>query len=161
MRGVDNPEVSVQKHVGDMPACWQRGGVTVMSLHVEFNDPAWAPRGKYRALKQFIMNWNNWPSREDRSAMLDGPPPDDMPADEQARIAAVVHCLCERDGHPLPEWVQTKRARRRGGVPLISDRHYRSRIGFVGGYGRLIKRETPKPARRYRVWFLPGMLEAR
>ena len=158
---VDKPEVSVQEHAGDLPACWTRGGLTVTSLHEEFSDPAWEPRGKYRALKQFIMNWNNWPSPQDRSAMLDGPPPDDMPEDEQARIAAVVHCLCDRDGHPLPDWVRSKRARRRGGVSLIRDQHYRSRVGLVDGYDRLVRRETPMIARRYRVWFLPETLEAR
>ena len=161
LRIVDKPEVGDQEHAEDLPACWTRGGLTVTSLREEFSDPAWEPRGKYRALKQFIMNWNNWPSQEDRSAMLDGPPPDDMPEDEQARIAAVVHCLCDRDGHPLPDWVKTKRARRRGGVSLIRDQHHRSRVGTVAGYDRLVKRETPKIAWRYRVWFLPETLEAR
>ena len=137
----------------DIPACWTRGGLTVTSLAAEFRDPEWEPRGKYRVLKQFIMNWNNWPSHEDRAAMLDGPPPDELLEDEQARIAAVVHCLCERDSHPLPKWVQGKRARRRGGVSLFSDRYYRNRLGVADAYDRLIKRDTPKTARNYRVWF--------
>ena len=152
---------SAQEHSVDVPVCWTRGGLTVTSLLDEFNDPGWEPRGKYRVLKQFIMNWNNWSSQEDRSAMLDGPPPAEMSEDEQARIAAVVHCLCERDGHPPPDWVRGKRARHRGGVLLFLDHHYRNRLGIVDGYDRLIKRDTPEIARRYRVWFLPESLEAR
>ncbi len=131
-----------------------------MSLQREFDDPAWEPRGKYRALKQFIMNWNNWPSYEDRAVMLDGPPPAEMPEEEQARIAAVVHCLCERDGHPMPDWVHSKKAKRRGGVSLILDKHYRNRFGFADGFDRLVKRETPRAARVHRVWFLAETLEA-
>ena len=43
-------------------ATWAAGrGAAVRSVAYkkEFNDPGWAPRGQYRALKQFIMNWNN------------------------------------------------------------------------------------------------------
>ena len=145
----------------DVPVCWTRGGLTVTSLLAEFRDPGWEPRGKYRSLKQFIMNWNNWSEYRDRAAMLDGPPPDEMTEDEQARIAAVVHCLCERDSHPVPEWVQGKRARRRGGVSLFSDRYYRNRFGIADGFDRLVKRGTPEMARRYRVWFQAEMLNAR
>ena len=144
-----------------VPRCWTRNGLTVTSLQREFNDLRWKPRGQFRALKQFIMNWNNWPSREDRAAMLDGPPPDDMPTEQQARIAAVVHCLCERDGHPIPDWVHDKRAPRRGGVLLISDRHYRNKYGYVDGFTRLVKRATPRTARSYRVFFEAEMLGCR
>ena len=133
--------------------CWTRGGLTVTSLAEEFADPGWEARGKYRALLQFIMNWNNWTSREDRDAMLDGPPPDEMPEDEKARIAAVVHCLCERDNHPIPEWVHSVRARRRGGVFLVNDWHLRNWVGRTTAFGRLVRRRTPATARQYRVWF--------
>ena len=152
-------DASAPEHTTDIPVCWTRGGLTVTSLLAEFRDPGWEPRGKYRSLKQFIMNWNNWPSPKDRAAMLDGPPSDEMTEDEQARIAAVVHCLCERDSHPVPEWVHGKRARRRGGALLFGDQC----SGLLGldGYGRLIKRDTPARARSHRVWFLPETLEAR
>ena len=153
---------------GEAPAdselgCWARGGCTVRSLQQEFNDPGWAQRGQYRALKQFIMNWNNWPSSEDRAAMLDGPPSPEMPIDQQARIAAVVRCLCERDDHPVPAWVHAKRARRRsGGVRLISDRRLRlSRFRPLSGFAKILQQQTPAPARRHRVWFEAELLESR
>jgi len=157
---MDGNGAGSQQQTVDLPVCWTRGGLSVMSLQREFDDPAWEPRGKYRALKQFIMNWNNWPSYEDRAVMLDGPPPAEMPEEEQARIAAVVHCLCERDGHPMPDWVHSKKAKRRGGVSLILDKHYRNRFGFADGFDRLVKRETPRAARVHRVWFLAETLEA-
>ena len=133
--------------------CWVRGGLTVTGLADEFAGKGWEPRGKYRAILQFIMNWNNWPDHDDRAAMLDGPPPDTLSEDEKARIAAVVHCLCERDSHPLPEWMRKYRANRRGGVRLISDRPYRNRWGWASGFNRTIKKRTPRSARHYKVWF--------
>lgn len=147
---------------GDL-GCWERGGCTVTRLQEEFSDPGWAPRGQYRALKQFIMNWNNWPSPEDRATMLDGPPPAEMPMDQQARIAAVVRCLCERDGHPLPAWVHTKRASRRGGgVRLLSDRRLKpSRFQRRSEFARILRGQTPPSARRHRVWFEAGILDSR
>lgn len=145
-----------------VPRCWTRGGLTVTSLADEFADPAWEPRGKYRALFQFIMNWNNWPSRTDREAMLDGPPPAEMPEEERARIAAVVACLCERDGHPTPSWTLGVRARKRGGVMLIVDDHYlRNRFGWVDGFDRYVRRDTPSAAKPHRVWFEPATLDKR
>ena len=143
--------------------CWARGGCTVRGLQREFNDPGWALRGQYRVLKQFIMNWNNWPSPEDRSAMLDGPPPSEMPMAQQARIAAVVRCLCERDGHPVPAWVHTRRASRRGGgVRLTSDRRLKTkRLRPCSGFAKILRQQTPPPARRHRVWFEADLLESR
>ena len=147
--------------VDGIPKCWTRGGLTVTGLVDEFADPAWAARGKYRALLQFIMNWNNWPDPDDRNAMLDGPPSDELTEEEKARIAAVVKCLCERDGYPVPEWVHGARARKRGGVMLVLDQHYRNRFGIADGFYRVVRRETPKPARRHRVWFEPETLDKR
>ena len=95
--------------------------------------------------------------------MLDGPPPLVMPMDQQARIAAVVRCLCERDGHPVPKWVHTKRASRRGGgVRLLSDRRLKpNRFQAHSEFAELLRRQTPLSARRHRVWFEAGLLESR
>ena len=135
-----------------IPLCWTRGGLAVTDLHTEFQDPAWSARGQYRALLQFIMNWNNWADSEDRAAMLDGSPPEGMPDDQKARIAAVVHCLCERDGYPIPDWVHGHRARR-GGVFLTHDLKLGNRPFWPSVYTRHIRGATPATARRYRVWF--------
>ena len=146
----------------DVPRCWTRGGLTVSSLAAEFADPSWAGRGKYRALLQFIMNWNNWPSSADRMAMLDGPPGKGLSLDERARVAAVVECLCERDGIPVPDWVNGVRARG-SGVMLVDDDGYREwgRFGLADGFSRIVRRRTPTEARRHRVWFEPETLEKR
>lgn len=140
---------------------YARGGLTVTGLLREFRDPAWAGRGQYRSLKQFIMNWNNWPDSADRSAMLDGRPRG-MPRDERTRVAAVVRCLCERDGRPLPWWVRLARpAKSRHGVFAISDRPLESpATGGMDRYSRAIRDCTPAPAHRYRVWFDPAFLES-
>ena len=144
-----------------VPRCWTRGGLTVTALADEFSDPLWAPRGQYRALLQFIMNWNNWPSRADREAMLDGPPPADMPEEQRARIAAVVSCLCERDGLAVPGWTRGVKARRRGGVLLVNDDYLRNRLGWADAWCRSIRRGTPGAAQRHRVWFEAETLHKR
>ena len=82
--------------------------------------------------------------------MLDGPPDEKLAEEERARIAAVVGCLCERDGYPVPEWVYGVKARKRGGVMLVVDEHYRNRFGMAGGFYRIVRRETPKLACRHR-----------
>lgn len=160
----DNEHGDTDPCTGDVPVSmgiWARGGLTVTGLLKEFRDPGWAVRGQYRALKQFIMNWNNWPARADRAAMLDGPPPRDMTRDEKARIAAVVRCLCERDNHPLPGWVRRTRPASKPGVMLISVEPVLRDTPAADAFGRIVMRDTPEAARRYRVWFEAEMLEAR
>ena len=138
---------------------WARGGLTVTGLLAEFRDPGWAIRGQYRALKQFVMNWNNFDSPTDRAAMLDGPPRG-MTRDEKARVAALVRCLCERDRHPLPGWVRrTRAARGPHGVFLIMDRSLNDDAELMT-YPRLIMDQTPLSAARYRVWFEAEFLES-
>lgn len=140
---------------------WARGGLTVKKLQREFADPAWRHRGRYRAIKQFIMNWNNWPSREDRAAMLDGPPPKNAPLSEKARIAAVVHCLCERDRHPLPRWVRRFRGRCDGVMLLSEDRTVVDASSPVSRFEEIVRAETPAVAQSYGVWFEASLLNAR
>ena len=57
---------------------------------------------------QLIKDWNNQP--ESRVQMLAGGPPEDTDAVVAAKIAAVVHALCQRDGHPPPTWVNSARS---------------------------------------------------
>ncbi len=142
----------------DPPTCWTRGGLTVTTLEREFNDPGWAARGQYRSMIQFVMNWNNWPSTFDRYAMLDGEPSQSMPNDQRARIAAVVHCLCARDGFLIPDWVQGVVAQQRGGVSLTREARLCNRWGFLTKEIRLLKRRTPRLARKHKVWFEPDLL---
>lgn len=158
------------EHLGDLSetddslwedCIWVRGGLTVTGLQREFNDPGWELRGQYRATLQFIMNWNNWPSYEDRCAMLDGPPQDDMPQDQKARIAAIVHTLCDRDNHPIPDWVHGVRTRHRAGVYLTGDTPVRNCLGFLNGYARMIRRNTPRIPRLHRVWLEEESLNKR
>ena len=145
----------------DPPACWTRGGLTVTTLEREFNDPGWVARGQYRSLIQFVMNWNAWPSTFDRYAMLDGAPSESMPQDQRARIAAVIHCLCERDAFLVPDWVPGVVARQRGGVSLVREEQLCNSWGFPTKEMRRVKRSTPRPARGHRVWFEPEILGRR
>ena len=69
----------------------------------------------YWPVVQLIKDWNNRP--EYRELMLAGGLPEDVRAVTAAKIAAVVHGLCPRDGHPLPEWVLS--ARSPVGVALV------------------------------------------
>lgn len=62
----------------------------------------------YGPLVQFIKDWNNCP--ESRELMLAGGLPENTDAVAAAKIAAVVHALCQRDGHPLPPWVWSARS---------------------------------------------------
>lgn len=62
----------------------------------------------YEPLVQFIKDWNSCP--ESREPMLAGGLPENTNAVAAAKIVAVVHALCQRDGHPLPTWVLSARS---------------------------------------------------
>lgn len=57
----------------------------------------------YWPLAQLVKDWNNQP--ESRALMLVGGLPEGTDATVAAKVAVVVHALCQRDSHPLPSWV--------------------------------------------------------
>ena len=104
-------------------------------------------RGQFRPLIQFVMVWNHRP--ELRAGMLDGPPPDGGDRFHLATIAAVVHCLCARDGIPVPEWAYRYKAhpeRTMAGIPVTSD------------FGRIVKAEAPPQCAQHGVYIEPEVL---
>jgi hypothetical protein len=78
--------------VGELPAAMAARGV----------------KGRGAGYGPVIQDWNNQP--ESRESMLAGGLPKGAGAVTAAKIAAVVHALCQRDGHPLPDWVLTARS---------------------------------------------------
>lgn len=104
-------------------------------------------RGQFRPLIQFVMFWNHRP--ELRAKMLEGPPPDGADRFHLASIASVVHCLCARDGLPVPEWVHLYRVvpeRTLSGRPVTSD------------FGRLVKAAAPPQCAHHGVYIEPEVL---
>ncbi len=68
-----------------------------------------------------------------------------------ARIAAVVHALCDRDGVPVPDWVWKHRSRRPVGVVASLDPGSQ--------WGRLVLADAPKACAYHGVWFDQSMIE--
>lgn len=67
-----------------------------------------AGRGRYRPLIQFSKDWAVRPLNRDE--MMADPPPPDTEGGIAVSIAAVVHALCDLDGHAPPDWVYKYRA---------------------------------------------------
>lgn len=97
----------------------------------------------YWPVVQLIKDWNNQP--ESRARMLSGGLPADTDATVAAKIAAVVHALCQRDGHPLPEWVVS--ARSPVDVALVPD------VDLASPYGRRLRDSAPGVCGYHRVYF--------
>ncbi len=96
-------------------------------------------------LIQFIKDWNNQP--ESRALMLAGGLPEDTEATTAAKIAAVVHALCQRDGHRVPEWVHSKRSN--VDVPLIPH------VDLKSPHGQRLRQNAPGVCHYHRVYFAP------
>ncbi len=97
----------------------------------------------YWPVIQLVKDWNNQP--ESRALMLAGGLPEGTDATAAAKIAAVVHALCQRDGHPPPEWVAS--ARSPVDVALVPD------VDLESPYGRRLRRDAPGVCRYHRVYF--------
>ena len=68
-----------------------------------------------------------------------------------ARIAAVVHALCDRDGHALPDWVWQHRSDR----PLRFD----GSVMRDTPYTRTLRTIAPPACEYHNVWFDPASVE--
>ena len=71
--------------------------------------------------------------------------------DDLARIAAVVHAMCDRDGVAVPEWVSRHRARRPIGIVASLDPDSR--------YGQAVLADAPEACAEHGVWFDQTMIE--
>ena len=115
---------------------------------------------------EFIMNWNNWSSQvmtaqrcwTGRHELVG-----DVFEDRTSTAVADPLFIASASGTDMTAarhaGATAKRAERhRGGVLLFLDHHYRTRLGIVDGYDRLIKQRHRLRSRwRYRVWFLPEL----
>ncbi|MCY3806406.1 MAG: hypothetical protein OXG91_07940 [bacterium] len=104
----------------------------------------------YLPLVQFIKDWNRMPWC--RGAMLDGPPPERTDPEVAAKIAAVVHALCDVDGEPVPDWVPAAVASR--DVPLVP------RLNLESEFGRRLRATAVAACRHHRVWFSAELLDS-
>ena len=121
--------------------------LTVPALAAEMVDPSW--RHADRPLVQFVMDWCRFPDQ--RRRVLAEEPPAGTDHVVAAKMAAVLHALCERDGLTAPGWVH-RHCLDPGiglfGVPLDSP------------FGATIRRRAPRTCAEHGVWFGADMLDA-
>ena len=97
----------------------------------------------YWPVIQLVKDWNNQP--ESRELMMAGGLPAGTDTVIAAKVAAVVHALCQRDGHPIPAWVHS--ARSPNDVALVPD------VDLQSPYGQRLRQNAPGVCRYHRVWF--------
>ncbi len=114
-------------------------------------------RGRVVALREFVKRWACF--REQRAAMIEQAPRRyrfygrwfTVRRNDLARIAAVVHAMCDRDDIPAPPWVSKHRARRPIGIVASLDPH--------SDYGRAVLTDAPEACAEHGVWFDQTMIE--
>ena len=113
-------------------------------------------RGRMTVLIQLAKDWACFPSLSD--AMVVEPPKRRRwhhrftpRRRDLARIAAVVHALCDRDGHPVPDWVWQHRSAKAVYIDgrLVGD----------SDYDQHIRRIAPEAYSYHNVWFDPPSIE--
>ena len=97
----------------------------------------------YGPLMQLIKDWNNCP--ESRELMLAGGLPANTDAVSVAKIAAVVHALCQRDGHLLPSWVLSARSPVKVALVPVVD--------LESPFGQRLRSNAPGVCHFHRVYF--------
>ena len=124
----------------DLPACMAR------------NDG----RGRIVELVQLCKNWAHWPDR--REAMIAVPPKRlrwwhrwTPRRYDLARIAAVVHALCDRDGVDIPDWVWEHRADQ----PLT----FQGREASPSQWQTYLQGIAPPACAYHNVWFDNASIE--
>ena len=104
----------------------------------------------YWPVLQLIKDWNN--QRDARERMLAGGLPADTDATTAAKVAAVVHALCARDGHPVPPWVM--QARSPVEVPLVPA------ADLASPFGQRMRQSAPTVCGYHRVYFSAATLDS-
>ena len=121
--------------------------MTVPVLAEEMLDPSW--RDADRPLIQFIMDWRRFPDQ--RQQVLAEAPSADTDEVIAAKMATVVHALCERDGLAAPAWVH--RHRLVPGIGLFG-------VPLDSPFGHTIRQRAPRICAEHGVWFGADMLDA-
>ncbi len=127
---------------GSLGRCWHGRTRWWASCPRSWRSPAGAAPG-YLPVVQFIKDWNNQP--ESRRRMLDDGLPAGTEPTAAAKVTAVVHALCQRDGHPVPEWVPA--ARSPVAVALVPD------VDLESPYGQRLRRDAAGVCHYHRVYF--------
>ena len=99
-----------------------------------------------RPLSQFIADWNTWHFM--RGEMIAAKPECEM--FYLARIAAIIHALCDRDRVPVPDWVWEGK--------LTEPEIIVPRISSDSDWGALIISEAPQVCEYHNLYFQPDML---
>ena len=112
-------------------------------------------RGGVVELRELVKRWACSP--EQRQAMIAAAPRRHRRLDrftkrrwDLARVAAVVHALCDRDGVPVPGWVWKHRASRPVGITPLMDPRSR--------WAQRVLADAPEACAYHNVWFDPSMI---
>lgn len=128
---------------------YKKDAMSVHDLSVELVNPAWHDRGCDRAIVQYIMDWNSRPIHK-RLEMLKGTPHPDVGLLNHAKVASVIHGLCQRDGLELPKWAEECKA---------EEPYALFNCSLAGHYGNMIKSTAPSVCEIHNVWYPADMLE--
>ena len=142
MNDVDSPAHTRDAGVGGAGPLLARPYMVVGGIPAAMATPGGRGAG-YWPVVQLIKDWNNQP--ESRAQMLSGGLPEGTDATVAAKIAAVVHALCQRDSHPLPAWVLS--ARSPVEVALVPA------VDLESPYGQRLRDDAPGVCRYHRVYF--------
>ena len=114
-------------------------------------------RGGVVELRELVKGWACFP--EQRQAMIAAAPRRHRRLDrftrrrwDLARIAAVVHALCDRDGVAVPGWVWKHRAAEPVGITPLMD--------LRSGWAQRVLADAPAACAYHNVWFDSSMIES-
>ena len=122
--------------------------MTVAALPAAMAEPG--RNAGFLPIIQFVKDWNHMESWRE-TMIADDPPPGTDP-DVAARIAAVVHALCDEYGQRLPDWAMG--ARSATDIPLVPGIDLRSELG------QAIRAAAPAACSHHRVYFSDEILDA-
>ena len=132
-----------------------RGHITAAEI------PKWIAkddgRGRIVELRELVKCWTVWPDARAQMIMV---PPRRLRGYHRftarqydlAKIAAVVHALCDRDNVAIPWWVFRHQAKRDVMLSSIMERQESEDI-FDNPYVEILRSEAPAVCYYHRVWF--------
>ena len=114
-------------------------------------------RGGVVELRELVKRWACSP--DEREAMIAAPPRRHRRLDrfmrrrwDVARVAAVVHALCDRDGVAVPGWVWRHRSPRPEGITPLMD--------LRSGWAQRVLVDAPAACAYHNVWFDSSMIQS-
>ena len=110
-------------------------------------DPC--PRGRILPINQFVKDW--FSPLADRAHMIADPLPSHSAAEDAARIATVVHALCDQQGLRIPRWVYDHR--------LEKDEMLVEQLLWDSEMAVWEREHAPPACKWHRCWFGQRFLE--